>query len=593
MRLAVVGALFGAWSIYAAAERLVTREVVNSLPDGWSFEKPAKAEEAIRMTIVLKQPRINELKARLDRVSDPLHAEYGHHLTRDETKAYQAPDRRTLDLVHSWLAANGITNVITDGSMVTVTSTVAEVDRILNTKLGHYSFRGASSVLRAQSYAFPRILDGNIEFIYPISNFMPPPQSKIRSRPARKASAMLSYEGDQPCAVGVTPACLKSLYNVTYANMTTPVESPVRFGIAGFLEQWIKYSDVSEFLGRYSPELGLLGYNFTVATLNNGTNPQPETPKSRAGIEASLDVEYAMALAYPTNVVYYSTGGRGEKIDYNGDLVPSNRSDNEPYLEFVQYLLDLSDDEIPHVVSISYADDEQSVPAPYATRVCDLFALVAARGVTVLSGSGDGGASGIGQNECYSNDGQRRRIFLPTFPASCPYVTAVGATGNSLPFEGAVFSTGGFSNYFARPEWQRDAVDEYIAAINGSHKGLYNETGRAFPDISATGTNYVIQVGGYETDVLGTSASTPVVAAMMALINDSRLKAGKNSTGWLNPVLYSLPARAALQDVAIGVSQNCVFGEEKEPGWESVPGYDCITGLGSIADFYTLLETLK
>ncbi|KAI0846666.1 DHS-like NAD/FAD-binding domain-containing protein [Daldinia vernicosa] len=589
MRLTLVGALIGVWASHAAAETLVIRDVVTNLPAGWRFEKPAKAEEPMQLSIALKQPRINELKTRLNRISDPRHAEYGHHLTRDEVKDYQAPDRKTLDLVHSWLRSNRITNITNEGSMVKFTSTAAEVNRILRTNLGYYSFQDSSPFIRTQSYALPRILDGNIEFIYPISNFMPPPQSRLKHRPSQKA-AFKASDDDQPCLSGVTPACLKKLYNVTYADTKTPIESPVRIGIAGFLEQWIKYDDVSEFLGRYSPELEPLNYNFTVVTLNNGTNPQPNAPESRAGLEASLDVEYAMALAYPANVIYYSTGGRGEKVDREGELMPSNRSDNEPYLEFFQYLLDLKDEEIPHVISISYADDEQSVPAPYAARVCDLLALVAARGITVLSGSGDGGAGGIGQNQCYSNDGRRRKIFLPTFPASCPYVTAVGATGNTLPLEGADFSTGGFSNYFARPEWQKSVVDEYISTLNGSHRGLYNASGRAFPDISATGTNYVIQVGGYQTDVLGTSASTPVVAALVALINDSRLKAGKNSTGWLNPALYSQPVREALQDITTGVSQNCVFDDAKEPGWKSVKGYDCVTGLGSVAFSMTILQ---
>ncbi|OTB10103.1 hypothetical protein K445DRAFT_342188 [Daldinia sp. EC12] len=580
MRLTFAIALIGAWVSYVAGKTLVTREALTNLPMGWMFEKPAKAEETIQLSVALKQPRINELKARLDRISDPRQAEYGHHLTRDEVKAYQAPDQKALNLVHSWLKSNGITNVTNEGSTVKFTSTAAKVNRILSTNLGYYSFQGSPSFMRAQSYALPRILDGNVEFIYPISNFMPPLQSRLKHRTSRKA-AFKASDDEQPCLSGVTPACLKKLYNITYANTTTPIESPVRFGIAGFLEQWIKYDDVSEFLEKYSPELGPLNYNFTVVTLNNGTNPQPNEPESRAGLEASLDVEYAMALAYPANVIYYSTGGRGEKIDREGKVMPSNRSDNEPYLEFFQYLLELEDDKIPHVMSISYADDEQSVPVPYATRVCDLLALVAARGITVLSGSGDGGAGGIGQNQCYSNDGRRRKIFLPTFPASCPYVTAVGATGNTLPLEGADFSTGGFSNYFSRPEWQKGVVDQYISALNGSHRELYNASGRAFPDISATGTNYVIQVGGYQTDVLGTSASTPVVAALVALINDSRLKAGKNSTGWLNPALYSQPVREALQDITTGVSQNCVFGDAKEPGWESLKGYDCVTGLGS------------
>ncbi|KAI1452480.1 subtilisin-like protein [Annulohypoxylon moriforme] len=472
MRLVLLCALARAWISYVAADSSTPREVVSILPTGWKFEKEASAAEPIKLSIALKQPRMDELKAKLIRISNKQSAEYGHHLTRDEAKGYQEPDKIAVELVYSWLMSNRITDVMVDGSVIGITSTVGEVNEILNTTLAYYKFQENSAVLRARSYSLPPSLDRAVDFISPISNFMPPPQSRLKTNPSRKVPAVSALVDDQPCPAGVKPACLKSLYNVTYANTTTPTESPVRFGIAGFLEQWIKYEDVSEFLGRYSPELGPLNYTFTVATPNNGTNPQPNTPDSRAGLEASLDVEYAMALGYPTNIIYYSTGGRGEKVDPNGDLLPSNRSDNEPYLEFVQYLLNLGDDEIPHIMSISYADDEQSVPVSYATRVCDLFAVLTARGVSILSGSGDGGASGIGQNQCYSNDGQKRKMFLPTFPASCPYVTVVGATGNTLPLEGADFSTGGFSNYFARPEWQKEVVDEYVLAINGSHRNI-------------------------------------------------------------------------------------------------------------------------
>ena len=37
--------------------------------------------------------------------------------------------------------------------------------------------------------------------------------------------------------------------------------------------------------------------------------------------------------------------------------------------------------------------------------------------------------------------------------------------------------------------------------------------------------------------VFGTSASTPVVASMITLINDARIAAGKNSVGFLNPTV--------------------------------------------------------
>lgn len=37
----------------------------------------------------------------------------------------------------------------------------------------------------------------------------------------------------------------------------------------------------------------------------------------------------------------------------------------------------------PQVVSTSYEDDEQTVPKDYAVRVCNMFAELGARGVSV------------------------------------------------------------------------------------------------------------------------------------------------------------------------------------------------------------------
>lgn len=61
--------------------------------------------------------------------------------------------------------------------------------------------------------------------------------------------------------------------------------------------------------------------------------------------------------------------------------------------------------------------------------------------------------------------------FNPTFPAVCPYVTAVGATqvnpnSTITDPEGAceqvIFSGGGFSNVFSRPSYQDTAVQSFL-----------------------------------------------------------------------------------------------------------------------------------
>lgn len=131
------------------------------------------------------------------------------------------------------------------------------------------------------------------------------------------------------------------------------------------------------------------------------------------------------------------------------------------------------------------------VPNSYAVRVCKEFALLGkpyfysginglfmclscagSRGVSIIFSSGDGGVGDGNSNpatdQCLSNDGTNKTIFLPQFPASCPLcvvpitvshlqisshrpycvgsVTTVGGT-QGVPEVAAPYSGGGFSNY--------------------------------------------------------------------------------------------------------------------------------------------------
>jgi tripeptidyl-peptidase-1 len=610
MRLLIYALPFLA--LASAETRVTTRHHELSLP--WKRMKAAQPGESMDLSIELRQPRLSTLNTRLATSSDPSHTDYGRHLSKEEVEAYQIPDHHVVRSVISWLENEGVYDARAEGSSVRFRSSVETLRNLLDADVGHYSF-GKSTYLRAPSYTIPHHLDAHIRFVHPLSHFAKPvgsgseapreasrarakqaaDQDIVRRRPSytqhKPPSRQTQGNQSQPCEDGVNPDCLRTLFHLPTQNHTAahPGTSKVRLAVAGFLNQWAYYDDISSFMQKYAPGIESTGFNFTVQLLNNAT--KPEGPEDSAGIEASLDLEYAMAIGYPSNIRYYLTGGLASMIGDNGTEVPSEESSNEPYLDLLQYLLDLSDDDIPHVLTISYSDDEDSVPFEYANKVCDMFAELAARGVSVLSSSGDGGVSG-GDGDCYSNDGQHRKTFIPTFPPSCPYVTAVGATGSTLPLEGSVMSGGGFSNYFLAPGWQRQASSEYIQALNGTDIGLYNASGRATPDLSAPGEVFTIITGGEETTVSGTSASTPVVAALIALVNEERLKAGKRSLGWLNPLLYTPRGRKALVDVSVGSNLGCTYGNQTVPGFEAYKGYDCVTGLGSIGTFESLLRTL-
>jgi hypothetical protein len=48
---------------------------------------------------------------------------------------------------------------------------------------------------------------------------------------------------------------------------------------------------------------------------------------------------------------------------------------------------------------------------------------------------------------------------------------------------------------------------------------------------------YSLQIGGKFILVYGTSASTPVVGAILTLVNDARLAEGKKPIGFINPTV--------------------------------------------------------
>jgi tripeptidyl-peptidase I len=300
--------------------------------------------------------------------------------------------------------------------------------------------------------------------------------------------------------------------------------------------------------------------------------------------------------------VAYSTGG------LNPTFVPdtfTNTDSDEPYLDWVNYILDTED--IPQMISTSYGDDEQTVSKAYAVQVCNQFAQFGARGVSLLFASGD---YGVGASRyCYSNDGLGTPEFLPGFPNDCPYVTDVGATAfypqvaaYDPRFKTPFTSGAGFSNYFAQPSWQSKAVDGYIASLNGEYDGLYNKSGRAYPDIAALGQIFAVVWNGSVIRVDGSSAATPTAAGVLTLVNDALIAAGRPPLGFLNPWLYAhghkaftgmsleiTPTNAALlifQDVTSGSSAGC-----NTTGFPAKAGWDAVTGWGTPVSIFRLVVT--
>jgi len=225
------------------------------------------------------------------------------------------------------------------------------------------------------------------------------------------------------------------------------------------------------------------------------------------------------------------------------------------------------------------------------TRMSYEMLKLGARGMSILAATGDGGShfsfepfpsdgigSGLNVISC--------RYNFPTFPSASPWVTGVGGidlgSDPQKPFAWPG-SGSGFSWQFPMPAYQSSIVNAYLTqyskTTNFPSVGSYNASNRAYPDVSAVSNRVPLIMDGVRLDAGGTSASTPVFAGIISLINDVRMNAGLPPLGFLNPRLYQIAAKypgQAFYDITEGNSKTACT-----EGFPATPGWDPVTGLGS------------
>ncbi|KAH3907945.1 hypothetical protein HBI56_151300 [Parastagonospora nodorum] len=573
------------------------------VPRKWVQKGRAPKDQMLALQIGVKQGDFDELERHLYEVSDPYHVRYGQHLSPEEVNALTQPKDEALDAVHEWLLSNGIRNFDYSPSKdwINIRISIEDAEKLLATKYSVYAHEDGTEMSRATSWSLPSHLHKHIDTIQPTTSFM-----RTRANLPTVSTATNLTEVYQPpgyvtptdpiiakaCSInGTTPTCFKTLYKTLGYEQKSCGENQIGFN--NFLKEVPIRPDAKLFLEQYAPEAVKGAYDYKFVSINGG--PQQDNGSSPAQLaagtnkEANLDVQTILGMTYPMPVTAFTTGGEPPQIP---DLAAGDPPGNEPYLEWVTYVL--KQKSLPQVISTSYGDDEQTVPAEYAKRVCNSFAQLGARGVSLLFSSGDGGAgNAAGENatECVSNDGKNTKKFLPSFPAGCPYVTTVGATQGFQPevaayrpakslgpdnkLHGYYASGSGFSEYFSRPSYQDDAVKGYLKKIGDEHKGLYNAAGRGYPDISAQGLYFEFVWNSTNGVISGTSASSPLAASVIALVNDALISAGKPTLGFLNPWLYKKGYKG-FTDVLSGGNGGC-----NTTGFAVTKGWDAVTGFGT------------
>ncbi|KAJ7230500.1 peptidase S8/S53 domain-containing protein [Mycena pura] len=550
-------------------------------PRGWEFHSVPPADHLLEMRIGLKQNKLDELITSLYEVSDPAHERYGQHLSKEQVDELVAPHPDSIETVESWLQYHGIGRDdvhfrSAGGEWITLHVSVAQAERMLDTNYGVYHHTASDSyAVRTMSYSLPQELHSHIDVVTPTTyfgtfrsmratSFVQAETALTEDNKASFAAEISPLAVPASCGSTVTPACLRAMYNTT--NYVPKASATNKLGIAGYLEEFANDAGwTPTFFKSFRPDAA--GAKLTHVQVNGGLNTQ-----SDPGVEANLDTQYTEAISFPTPNTYYSTGGSPPFITDSN--TPSDT--NEPYLDWLNFIL--SQTTVPQTFTTSYGDDEQTVPLDYATSVCNLFAQLGARGSSIMFSSGD---DGVGGGTCRTNDGTNKVLFQPNFPASCPFVTTVGGTTKVNPEVAIDFSGGGFSRYFAQPSYQTSAVSTFLSGLGTKFAGLYNATGRAYPDVAAAASGFQVVIGGRTSSVAGTSASSPTVAGVISLLNDFRISEGKAPLGFLNPLIYST-AKTGFNDIVSGSNPGC-----GQAGFTAGVGWDPVTGLGT-PDFLRL-----
>ncbi len=469
-------------------------------------------QQKLTFTISLRMRNFAELESRL---------QAGQGVPRAEMEARFLPLKSDYDRVVAWLVRQGFEATLVDASHTNV-----------------FARGSIATISTAFDVPFARVATHDGEFSSAI---------EAPAIPSEWADVVLGIEGLQPHltlharALQVSPDV--ALAQVAHPNRAIPADILAAYHAPASLDgsgQTIAIvagaiptaSDLNAFYQGIG--INKSADDLVVVPVNGGPT---ETSQTSSYTEAAMDVEWSSAIAPGAKVMLYAT----PTFSISDLMAACTR---------------ILNDGQARVVSHSASGLETSYAPATLQSYSQIFAQMAAAGITVLHGDGDNGTSGV-----------------PVYPASDPYV--LGLSGTTVTFDAAWAATGevawtntggGISTVFSRPAWQ-------------AGPGVPAGTMRCVPDaasiastITVPGTlfPYVVR-NGQTAGVGGSSLTGPVWSGLVALINQARANVGLPAVGLLAARLYPLIGTNAFQDITAGGNGT----------YSAAPGYDLCSGVGS------------
>ncbi len=585
-----------------------------------------------RMVLVLKPSEAQEakLKKLIDGQHDKASASFHKWLSPAEYGRQFGPSESDLNQIKSWLRQKGfrVDTVANGRQWIEFSGNAGQVEQAFHTEMHHFSVKGEKHVANAQDIAVPIALAPVVSGILSLHNFPKKAgQAKavhVRRDPASgKLVPDFTLNGGNGTFHFLSPGDYKKIYN-TEPLLDAGIDGR-GVSIAIVARTDIFLSDVHTFRRIFGLPLN------DPVVITNGADPGVNPDFG----ESSLDVEWSGAIAPRAQI----------KMVTSASTLTTDGIDLS-----LSYVIDNA---VAPIMSSSYSVCEAFAGTAGNAHITGLYRQAAAEGITAFNSTGDNGSAGCDQFGVLFGPATNGPAVSGL--ASTPYTVSVGGTQfNENGLEGNYWLANNRPDlssaigYIPEQVWNESCdptIDpnqcqgsglyfsfasgggpsncststlsgDLITCISGTPKpswqagiGVPNDGVRDVPDLSLAAAGhdgYLVCQGGFcettetngqivltDADVVsGTSASTPAMAGMMALLEQ---KHGKYQ-GLANYSLYQLAAAERLAGCNSSkitnpqATSSCVFydvtagnnGVPGVPGYKAGKGYDMGTGLGSV-----------
>jgi subtilase family serine protease len=564
----------------------------------------------------------------LRQLGDPSSPNYHKYLTPKQFGARFGLSQSDIDKVTTWLQSQGFTNIKVAHSRneISFDGTIAQIESVFQLEMHNYAVNGEVHLANAGEPRVPAGLATSILNVGHLHDFAPRPRAKVQPH-------LTSYLSGNHF---LTPGDFATIYDLQPLYSAGIDGTGQKIAVIG--QSTVSATDLNNF----RTVAGLPASTVTM-TLQGGTGTRCAGDEG----ESDLDLEWAGGVAKGATIIFVYAGLKTgdtcsaransvwDALDYavQNNVAPFISSSygycesglGATFAKQVQTWAQQGQSQGQTIVASSGDAGPADCESGTSTSATTGYAVDIPAAIPEVTGAGGseftGDAAACPSTGCSNN----------TAPADPPYWSGSGSGSdtvssaleyipetawNDTTFDiangGGLSASGGgasafASGFFVKPSWQtgtgvpsdgaRDVPDISLTA-SADHDGYLVCTEDGSNGTTSCSSGFRNAAGGTFDIVGGTSAAAPTFSAILALFNQYFGAASGSGLAPINPTLYSLAAShpSAFHDITSGDnkvpctagSTNCPTGTT-EIGFAAGPGYDQVTGLGSV-DGYVLAQ---